>query len=140
MSDCAVRQPHATRHAVLFTTIRRRRLQGLELAHTLVDTLIDKKGSDILLLDITEQAVFTDFFVLCNGDNRRQLDALSDAVREAAREKAQRSPRGSEGDPASGWMLVDFGDVIVHIFAEEQRDYYNLEELWSEARVVLRVQ
>ena len=127
-------------HAVLTVTIRRRRLQGLELAHTLVDTLIDKKGSDILLLDITEQAVFTDYFVLCNGDNRRQLDALSDAVREAARERGERNPRGSEGDPASGWVLVDFGDVIVHLFAEEQRQYYNLEELWADAHVVLRVQ
>jgi ribosome-associated protein len=127
-------------HAVLFATIRRRRLQGLELAHTLVDTLIDKKGSDILLLDITDQAVFTDYFVLCNGDNRRQLDALSDAVRESARARGERNPRGSEGDPASGWVLVDFGDVIVHLFAEEQRDYYNLEELWADARVVLRVQ
>jgi ribosome-associated protein len=119
---------------------RRRHLQGLELAHTLVDTLIDKKGSDILLLDITDQAVFTDYFVLCNGDNRRQINALSDAVRETAREKCARSPQGSEGGAAGGWVLVDFGDVIVHLFAEEQREYYNLEELWADARVVLRVQ
>lgn len=118
----------------------RRLLQGLELAHTLAETLVDKKGSNILLLDITAQAVFTDYFVLCNGDNRRQIGALADAVRESAREKCERNPRGHEGDPAGGWVLVDFGDVIVHLFAEEQRDYYNLEELWADAHVVLRVQ
>lgn len=118
----------------------RRLLQGLELAHTLVETLIDKKGSNILLLDITDQAIFTDYFVLCNGDNRRQINALADAVLEAARVKCERKPRGKEGDPAGGWVLVDFGDVIVHLFAEEQREYYNLEELWADAHVVLRVQ
>ncbi|MDT8306884.1 MAG: ribosome silencing factor [Anaerolineae bacterium] len=120
--------------------IWRRPLQGLELAHTLVETLIDKKGSNILLLDITDQAIFTDYFILCNGDNRRQINALADALLEAAREKCARRPRGNEGDPATGWVLVDFGDVIVHLFAEEQREYYNLEELWADAQVVLRVQ
>ena len=119
---------------------RRRHLQELELAHTLVDTLIDKKGSNIVLLDITEQAVFTDYFILCSGDNKRLLGALAEDVVEAAREKAERRPRGSEGDPAEGWMLVDFGDVIVHLFTPEERSYYNLEELWSDARVMIRVQ
>lgn len=126
--------------AILLFRAGRRHLQGIELAHTLVDTLIDKKGSNILLLDITDQAVFTDYFILCSGDNKRLLNALAEDVVEAAREKAERRPQGSEGDADDGWMLVDFGDVIVHLFTPEQRSYYGLEELWSSARVMIRVQ
>ena len=119
---------------------RRRHLEGLELANMLVDTLIDKKGSNILLLDIREQAVFSDYFILCNGDNDRQIRALTDAVIDTAREKAGYRPRGSEGEAESGWVLVDFGSIIIHLFSRDRRDYYNLEELWSEAHVVLRMQ
>ncbi len=106
----------------------------------LVDTLIDKKGSSILLLDIREQAVFSDYFILCNGDSDRQIRALTEAIIEAAREKAGLRPRGSEGEAESGWVLVDFGSIIIHLFSRDRRDYYNLEELWSEAHVVLRMQ
>lgn len=93
-----------------------------------------------MLLDIREQAVFSDYFILCNGDNERQLRALTDAVIEAAATKGGMKPRGSEGEAESGWVLVDLGSIIVHLFSKERRDYYNLEELWSEAHVVLRMQ
>lgn len=106
----------------------------------LVDTIIDKKGSNILLLDIRDQAIFTDFFILCNGDNDRQIRALTEAVLEAADEKAGEQPRGTEGEPETGWVLVDFGGVIIHLFSPEKRDYYSLEELWARAHVVLRMQ
>ena len=119
---------------------RRRHLEGLELANALVDSIIDKKGNNILLLDIREQAVFSDFFILCNGENPRQIKALIDAVVENAKKKAGVRPSGLEGDPDTGWVLVDFGGVIIHLFSPEKRDYYNLEELWSDAHVVLRMQ
>lgn len=118
---------------------RRRRLEGLELANVLVDTLIDKKASNILLLDIREQAVFSDYFILCNGENDRQIRALTEAVTEAAREKADVRPRGTEGEAESGWVLIDLGAIIIHLFSNERRVYYNLEELWSNAHVVLRM-
>ena len=118
---------------------RRRHLEGLELANIVVDTLIDKKGSNILLLDIREQAVFSDYFILCNGDNDRQIHALTEAVIEVAELQAGIRPRGSEGEAESGWVLVDFGTIIVHLFSRERRNYYNLEDLWSEAHVVLRM-
>lgn len=110
------------------------------MANVLVDTLIDKKGSNILLLDIREQAVFSDYFILCNGDNERQLRALTEAVKEAAAKNANIRPRGSEGEAEGGWVLVDMGSIIVHLFSRDRRDYYNLEELWSESHVVLRMQ
>ncbi|MFW6042475.1 MAG: ribosome silencing factor [Chloroflexota bacterium] len=106
----------------------------------LVDTIIDKKGSNILLLDIREQAVFSDYFIICNGESDRQLQALTDAVIQTAREKADTRPRGTEGEAESGWVLVDLGGIIVHFFSPERREYYNLEELWSDGHVVLRMQ
>lgn len=106
----------------------------------LVDTIIDKKGSNILLLDIRDQAVFSDYFIICSGESDRQLNALTDAVIAAAREKAGARPRGTEGEAESGWVLVDFGGVILHLFSPDKRDYYNLEELWSDGHVVLRMQ
>lgn len=120
--------------------IRRLHLEGLELANMLVDTVIDKKGSDILLLDIRDQAIFTDYFILCNGENDRQIRALTEALLEAAEEKAGEQPRATEGEPETGWVLVDFGGVIIHLFSPEKRDYYSLEELWNRAHVVLRMQ
>ncbi len=115
-------------------------VEGLELAHFLVDTILDKKGSDILLMDIREQAIFTDYFLLCNGESRRQIQALAESIYDKAKKEADTLAWSVEGDPEAGWVLVDFGDVIVHVFAPEQRLFYNLEELWHAGHVVLRMQ
>jgi ribosome-associated protein len=114
-------------------------LEGIDLAHLLVDTVIDKKGENILLLDIREQTVFCDYFLFCSAENQRQLQALAEALIEKAKKEADWLSRGLEGEAESGWLLLDFGDLIVHLFSPEQRAYYNLEELWHEARVVVRV-
>lgn len=106
----------------------------------LVDTIVDKKGSDITLLDIREQAVFADFFLICNGENERQLNTLAETIRDKAKQEANVTAHGVEGKPQSGWMLVDFGDLVVHIFSPEKRTYYDLEDLWRDAHVVLRMQ
>lgn len=106
----------------------------------LVDTILEKKGGDVLLLDVQDQIIFADYFLLCNGESDRQLKALVNGIVEDAKAEARQSPLGIEGSPDDGWMLVDFGDVIVHVFAPDKRDYYNLEELWRDARVVLRMQ
>lgn len=106
----------------------------------LVNVIIDKKGSNILLLDIRDQAVFSDYFIICNGESDRQLKSLMDAVIESAREEAGTRPRGTEGEPESGWILVDLGAVMVHLFSPEKREYYSLEDIWSDGHVVLRMQ
>lgn len=106
----------------------------------LVDAILDKKGSDITLLDLREQALFADYFLICNGENERQLNALAETIREKAKQEAKVIAYGVEGEPHSGWMLVDLGDLIVHIFSPHQRTYYDLEDLWREAHVVLRMQ
>ncbi len=115
-------------------------LDSLDLAHKLVDTILDKKGNNIVLLDIREQAVFADYFLLCSGENNRQIRALAESVAQDAKEEGRIIPLGIEGDAQSGWVLVDFGDLVVHIFAPERRAFYNLEDLWREAHPVLRMQ
>lgn len=112
----------------------------MELTHLLVDALLEKKGVDILVLDIHQQAIFADFFVICSGESEPQLRALSQAIIASAKSDGDRRPRGVEGLPADGWVLVDFGDVVVHLFDPEMREYYDLESLWHQGRVVIRMQ
>lgn len=111
----------------------------MELARSIVNTLEDKKGEDILLLDIHEIASFTDFFVICSGTSDRMLDSLVKAVRESVKEQYQLSS-SQEGQPGGGWMVADYGDVVVHLFSPDQRAYYRLEELWDKGKVLLRLQ
>ena len=114
-------------------------LKPLEVARTIVNVLEEKKGEDILLLDIHEVAFFADYFVICSGTSDRMIQALEEAVVDQVK-KTHRLRPAIEGLPNDGWLLLDYGDVIVHIFSPDQRHYYNLEELWSEGQVVLHLQ
>jgi ribosome-associated protein len=101
--------------------------------------LEDKKGEDIILMDIHDVAIFADYFVICSGTSERMLQALADAAAEEV--KKQHDLRGRvEGTAHEGWVLADFGDVILHLFSPERRDYYQLEELWSEGKILLHLQ
>ena len=104
-----------------------------------MDALEDKKGEDILLLDIKDVASFTDYFVLCNGTSDRMLDALAKGVLEATKKEYKKKSR-VEGKSHEGWLVMDFGDVVVHLFSPDQREHYDLEELWSDGKVLLNVQ
>jgi ribosome-associated protein len=101
--------------------------------------LEEKKGENILLLDIQEISDFADYFVICTGTSDRMLDALADELVRALR-KSQKLHGRLEGQPQEGWILVDYGAVIVHLFAPDRRAYYRLEELWGDGKVLLRVQ
>ncbi len=123
------------------THFRRRFLDSLTLAKHIVDVVEDKKAEDIILLDLRPDAIIADFFVICNGNSDRQIRALAENVREAIKEAHGRIPLATEGTAESGWMLVDYGDVVVHIFLEEKRRYYDLEGLWrTESSVLLSIQ
>jgi ribosome-associated protein len=101
----------------------------------------DKKAEDIILLDLRPDTIMADFLVICNGNSDRQLKALTDYVREGVKEQYNKLPFSTEGTSESGWILMDYGDVIVHLFMEEKRLYYDLEGLWSaEASVLLSIQ
>lgn len=80
-----------------------------------------------------------DYFVICSGESSRQIRAIVDGVTESLRAEGVR-PLHQEGDVDSGWVLLDFGDVILHVFAPAERDYYRLERMWKAAPVMLRVQ
>ena len=109
------------------------------MAHTVIDALEEKKGEKILLMDLQKISDFTDYFVICTGTSDRMLNALADGVVEKVRETHKVKGR-IEGRPAAGWIIVDFGSLIVHVFAPETRDFYKLEELWKEGKVLLRLQ
>jgi ribosome-associated protein len=91
------------------------------------------------MMDISELSIIADFFVICSGESERQISALSEAIVEATREHEVK-PLHQEGDAASGWILLDYGSTIVHIFSPENRSYYDIEDLWSEAKTVVRFQ
>ena len=91
-----------------------------------------------MVLDLRGTTIVADYFVICSGTSERQLKALVDALMEQM--DAEKMPAlRVEGSPESGWILVDFGGVIVHIFSPERRAYYRLEQLWSGAKVVVRI-
>jgi ribosome-associated protein len=92
-----------------------------------------------VILDIRPVSVMADFFVLATAGSRRQLKMLGDAVAERARVDGGRRPTRVEGEPDSGWVLIDFDDVVVHVFDAERREYYDLEGLWAEAPLVVRM-
>jgi ribosome-associated protein len=98
-----------------------------------------RKGEDILLLDIKDVASFTDYFVVCTGTSDRMLDALADSTLETVREQHRKRGR-KQGEAREGWVVVDYGDVVVHLFSPDQREYYGLEELWHAGKVVIKLQ
>jgi ribosome-associated protein len=114
-------------------------LDPTQLAKIIAEVAADKKAADVALLDIREVSVIADYFVICTGANPRQIQAIADAVDEKLVEMRV-TTRGREGDANSGWVLLDCGDVIVHIFGPMEREFYRLERLWSEAPTVVYMQ
>lgn len=110
----------------------------LAMAHRVVELAADKKASDIVLLDVRGQTTMTDYFVICSGASDRQLNAIADGIVEGLREDGTR-PLSREGDAGSHWLLIDFGGVIVHVMSKPEREFYQLERLWSEAALLLHV-
>jgi ribosome-associated protein len=109
------------------------------LAVDIADIIAETPAADTRVIDIHELSTIADVFVICSGENERQLRAIMRTLADEMSE-SDRAPRRIEGDPASGWILMDFGDVIVHIFEQELRTFYDLEERWSEAPVLLSIQ
>lgn len=105
-----------------------------DLARAAAQAAADKKASDIRILDIGELLGVTDFFVLCSAGNERQLRTIADEVTGRLKQRGV-SPRRREGQPDTGWVLIDYGVVVVHAFTDEQRRFYDLERLWSDAPV-----
>jgi ribosome-associated protein len=114
--------------------------ETLELAKRVVELAEEKRAADIVLLDIRPVSMVADYFVICSGNSERQLNALTRDITDTIKRETQRAPLHASGDASSGWVLLDYGDVVVHAFSPAERDYYRLEELWSGARPVVRIQ
>jgi ribosome-associated protein len=118
----------------MISLVTENQAESSEIARRIVDLLSDRQAEDIVLLDIHDIAYFTDYFVIATALNQRHVSALIDAFeKELANEGIKSLSR--EGESSSGWVLVDYGGVIVHIFTPEDRAFYNLEGLWGVAGV-----
>lgn len=106
----------------------------LELVGNTTAAAHGKKAFDVTALDVSELTSFTDAFVLCSTSSERHLAAVADEIKR--RLKSQRKPLHIEGSGGGQWVLIDFGEVIVHVFTEERRAYYNLEGLWGDAPLI----
>lgn len=106
-----------------------------ELAKIAVAGLEDKKADDIRIIDISEVSVMADYFIIASGSNRNQVQAMADNVEEKLHDAGIR-PRQIEGYHTANWILMDFNDIIVHIFNEEDRLFYNLEKIWLDGKLI----
>lgn len=104
-----------------------------------MNAIAERLGSDIVMLEMQGVSLLADYFVLCNAESPPQFRAIVDEVEEQTRAAGSRKLH-VEGEPASGWVLLDYGSVVAHVFDPELRDYYDLEGLWKQARLVVRIQ
>jgi ribosome-associated protein len=114
-------------------------LEPFEQARQIAEIISDKKGVDIILLDTGKVSTIADYFVIATAESERQAKAIVDEI-EKKMKQHRKLPLGVDGEMNSGWVLLDYGDVIVHIFDPGTRDFYDLEDLWSNAPVVVRMQ
>ena len=109
------------------------------MAHKAVEAANEKQATDIVLLDARGICSFADYFVICSGDSQRQIKTVYEEIGHILT-KAGILPHHHEGTIDSGWLLLDFGDVIVHVFTPFEREHYQLDELWSQANTIVRIQ
>jgi ribosome-associated protein len=104
---------------------------SLELAHRIAAIAADKLAADIVILDMSDVVTYTDYFVICSGRTARQTQAVAAEIREALK-RDRLLPRGVDGERQGDWILLDFLDVVVHVFTPDARAFYRLESLWGE--------
>ena len=114
-------------------------MEAQTLARDLAHIASDAHASDILVLDIASLTTLADYFVLCTADNERMLRAITRALSDFGDGPTAHLNR-QEGAPDSGWVLMDFGDVIVHVFGKHEREFYQLDRLWADAPRILVIQ
>ena len=108
-------------------------IAGERLASRIAELTDDKQALDIVVIDVRGLANFTDFFVIATGRSDRQVKAIHDAVREGTKRELDLGPIRTEGERERSWILLDYGDCIVHVMLPEVREYYRLEQLWGDA-------
>lgn len=110
----------------------------MELMNAAYKAAEDKKAMNIVVLDLKEVSLIADYFIICHGNSDTQVQAIATEVRKRAHDLGA-NIRGIEGVDSARWVLMDLGDVVVHVFHRDEREYYNIERLWSDAKVVENV-
>ena len=108
-------------------------MNGEQLMAEIARYASDKKAIDVVELDLRGVLGYTDYFLVCSGNTGRQAKAIHDGIMEGLKHEHEMSPRRVEGSAQAGWILMDYLDVVVHIFTPETREFYRLEQLWGEA-------
>jgi ribosome-associated protein len=115
-------------------------LDGSQLAHSIVEKLEAHQAVGIVMLDLRQLTPIADYFVICTAESDRQARTLQEILAEELKNEQQTRPLSMEGETDSGWILLDYNTVVVHIFSKQGRAFYRLEELWKTAPVVLKIQ
>ncbi|MBV6646607.1 MAG: ribosome silencing factor [Cyclobacteriaceae bacterium] len=111
-------------------------ISSQRLSEAVVQGMLEKKASKVVVMDLREvKNAVADFFVLCSGNSDTQIDAISDSIEEQAHKSLKQSPWKREGRENKEWILIDFVDVVAHVFNREKRSFYALEELWGDAKI-----
>lgn len=113
-------------------------LDSKTVAKLIVEAAEDKKAGDIRLLDVEALTTLADYFIICEGNSDRQIRAITEGIRAELKDQGVQVFH-QEGTPESGWVLLDYGDVLAHVFSPDKRAFYQLESLWQEAPTVLRM-
>ncbi|MFP3868771.1 MAG: ribosome silencing factor [Desulfobacteraceae bacterium] len=113
-------------------TLKERKLTAANKVQFCAQRLMEKKAQDLVILDVRSISSFTDFFIICSGDSRRQVVALAQHLEEVLGRQGEK-PLGIEGRDEGQWVLLDYNDVVVHIFSQPMREFYDLENLWADA-------
>lgn len=108
-------------------------MKSEQIADAMIELASDRKAEDIVRIDVRELVSYTDAFVICTGRSDRQVKAIHDAILEGMKKDHDLRPRRVEGVSQARWILMDYLDVVVHIFTAEMREFYRLEQLWGEA-------
>ena len=113
------------------------KLASLDLANALVEGILKKKGEEILVLDLKKLPhAMADYFIICEASNERQVNAIADQLEREVRKKIKEKPWHVEGKENLEWVLIDYFNVVVHIFKKETRKFYALEDLWADGEIV----
>ena len=110
-------------------------MESNTLANNIAELIFNKKGYNVKILDLKEVATFTDYFVICSADSDTQVKAIADEIDKSLRDSGLKSWH-KEGYRALNWVLIDYVDVVVHVFKKDMREFYNLEKLWGDANII----
>ncbi len=116
----------------------KKKIAKIDLKDAIVNGMQEKKGHKITILDLRKlKSAMADYFVICHANSDKQVNAIADSVEEIVRKQTGEKPWHVEGSEQSEWILLDYFDVVVHVFKEEKREFYGIEELWGDAEITI---